>query len=101
MVPRTLWSMTASKLSALFCSALFILAHSVFGAGMQTSAGKSAADQISTPGVERSATSGEGLQFTVDDKGLASLSYNEQSLLVSPSDGALSPGRPTRTGENG
>ena len=44
-----------------------------------------------TPAVLQSPASKQGLNFVVGDRGLDSLSFNGQSLLVSPASGELQP----------
>jgi hypothetical protein len=75
----------------LFC---IDLATSVYGDPnrSETAEASPGADHAPASDIGPSPKSGDGLKFTVGDKGLTSLSYNGQSFFSSPSNGELRPG---------
>ena len=75
--------MTGYQLFALLAGAIF--------AGTSPAETESQRNQISTPAVLESPASKQGLNFVVGAHGLDSLSFNGQSLLVSPESGELQP----------
>jgi len=69
---------------------LALLAATVF-AGMSPVKAELQRNRTPTPAILQSPASKQGLNFAVGERGLTSLSFNGQSLLVSPASGELQP----------
>jgi len=69
---------------------LAVLALAVF-AGTSSVETESQPNRTRTPAFLQSPASKQGLNFAVGERGLTSLSFNGQSLLVSPASGELQP----------
>ena len=76
--------------SSLITSFLVLVTATLFG-GTSPVKRESPSGQTQTPAVPQSPAAKEGLNFVVGTRGLDSLSFNGQSLLVSPENGELQP----------
>ena len=76
--------------SSLGTVSLLFLASTVFAATRPAKA-ESQGDQTAAPAVLQSPAPNQGLNFSVGNRGLKSLSFNGQSLLGSPQGGELQP----------
>ena len=76
--------------SSLGTVSLLFLASTVFAATRPAKA-ESQRDQTAAPAVLQSPAPNQGLNFSVGNRGLKSLSFNGQSLLGSPQGGELQP----------
>ena len=76
--------------SSLGIVSLLFLASTVFAATRPAKA-ESQRDQTAAPAVLQSPAPNQGLNFSVGNRGLKSLSFNGQSLLGSPQGGELQP----------
>jgi len=78
--------------SSLGTVSLLFLASTVFAATRPAKA-ESQGDQTAAPAVLQSPVPNQGLNFSVGNRGLKSLSFNGQSLLLSPQGGELQPSK--------
>jgi len=78
--------------SSLGTVSLLFLASTVFAATRPAKA-ESQRDQTAAPAVLQSPAPNQGLNFSVGNRGLKSLSFNGQSLLLSPQGGELQPSK--------
>ena len=78
--------------SSLGTVSLLFLASTVFAATRPAKA-ESQGDQTAAPAVLQSPAPNQGLNFSVGNRGLKSLSFNGQSLLLSPQGGELQPSK--------
>ena len=78
--------------SSLGTVSLLFLASTVFAATRPAKA-ESQRDQTAAPAVLQSPVPNQGLNFSVGNRGLKSLSFNGQSLLLSPQGGELQPSK--------